>query len=82
LTAKKDALATNGNGVREVLLTEVDKRSAIAEAYRHLRTSILLSTAGRPPKSLLITSSVPSEGKTTTAVNTAISLAQTGGKFC
>jgi capsular exopolysaccharide synthesis family protein len=80
LTAKKDALATNGNGVREVLLTEVDKRSAIAEAYRHLRTSILLSTAGRPPKSLLITSSVPSEGKTTTAVNTAISLAQTGGK--
>jgi capsular exopolysaccharide synthesis family protein len=80
LTAKKDAIALNGNGSYEVLLTEVDKRSAVAEAYRHLRTSILLSTAGRPPKSLLITSSIPSEGKTTTAVNTAISLAQTGGK--
>jgi capsular exopolysaccharide synthesis family protein len=50
------------------------------EAYRHLRTSILLSTAGRPPRTLLITSSVPSEGKTTTAVNSAISLAQTGVK--
>jgi capsular exopolysaccharide synthesis family protein len=40
----------------------------------------LLSTAGRAPKSLLITSSLPSEGKTTTAINTAISLAQTGAK--
>ncbi|HEX7721964.1 MAG TPA: polysaccharide biosynthesis tyrosine autokinase, partial [Pyrinomonadaceae bacterium] len=70
----------NAVGSSEVLLTELDKRSPITEAYRHLRTSILLSTAGRPPKSLLITSSVPSEGKTTTAVNTAISLAQTGAK--
>jgi capsular exopolysaccharide synthesis family protein len=68
----------NGNG--EVLLSEIDKRSAIAEAYRHLRTSILLSTAGRPPRTLLVTSSVPSEGKTTTAINTAMSLAQTGAK--
>jgi capsular exopolysaccharide synthesis family protein len=80
LTGRKNALAINGNGSREVLLTEVDKRSQVAEAYRHLRTSILLSTAGRPPKSLLITSSVPSEGKTTTAVNTAISLGQTGAR--
>ncbi len=39
-----------------------------------------MSTAGHAPKSLLITSSLPSEGKTTTATNTAISLAQTGGK--
>jgi capsular exopolysaccharide synthesis family protein len=40
----------------------------------------LLSTAGHAPKSLLVTSSLPSEGKTTTAINTAISLAQTGAK--
>jgi capsular exopolysaccharide synthesis family protein len=38
---------------------------------------VLLSTAGRAPKTLLVTSSLPGEGKTTTAVNTAISLAQT-----
>ena len=38
----------------------------------------MLSTAGRAPKTLLVTSSLPGEGKTTTAVNTAISLAQTG----
>jgi capsular exopolysaccharide synthesis family protein len=62
------------------LLISADPRSSLAEAYRHLRTSILLSTAGRAPKSLLITSSLPSEGKTTTATNTAISLAQTGAK--
>jgi capsular exopolysaccharide synthesis family protein len=69
----------NGNGnAHSELLLNVDSRSPLAEAYRHLRTSILLSTAGRTPKSLLVTSSLPGEGKTTTAVNTAISLAQTG----
>jgi len=62
------------------LLIHSDSRSALAEAYRQLRTSILLSTAGHAPKSLLITSSLPAEGKTTTATNTAISLAQTGAK--
>lgn len=62
------------------LLINADSRSSLAEAYRQLRTSILLSTAGHAPKSLLITSSLPSEGKTTTATNTAISLAQTGAK--
>lgn len=78
---KKALVSMNGqNGHDEVLLSDVDKRSAVAEAYRHLRTSILLSTAGRPPKTLLITSSLPSEGKTTTAVNTAISLAQVGAR--
>jgi polysaccharide biosynthesis transport protein len=62
------------------LLIYADPRSSLAEAYRQLRTSILLSTAGHAPKSLLITSSLPAEGKTTTATNTAISLAQTGAK--
>lgn len=62
------------------MLISADSRSSLAEAYRHLRTSILLSTAGHAPKSLLITSSLPAEGKTFTATNTAISLAQTGAK--
>lgn len=67
-----------GDAGRSELLIKADSRSSLAESYRQLRTSILLSTAGHAPKSLLVTSSVPSEGKTTTAVNTAISLAQTG----
>ncbi len=73
----------NGDGddrSKSELLISTDSRSSLAEAYRQLRTSILLSTAGHAPKSLLVTSSLPSEGKTTTAVNTAISLAQTGAK--
>jgi capsular exopolysaccharide synthesis family protein len=70
---------TAANPTSELLIHN-DSRSSLAEAYRQLRTSILLSTAGHAPKSLLITSSLPSEGKTTTAINTAISLAQTGAK--
>jgi len=57
-----------------------DVRSPIAESYRHLRTSLLLSSAGQPPKTILVTSSQPTEGKTTTAVNTAFMLAQTGAE--
>ena len=66
------------NGGNPELLLHVNGRSALAESYRQLRTSVLLSTAGRAPRTLLVTSSLPGEGKTTTAVNTAISLAQTG----
>ncbi len=75
-SSESDALT----GDRSELLIHADSRSSLAEAYRQLRTSILLSTAGHAPKSLLITSSLPSEGKTTTATNTAISLAQTGAR--
>lgn len=85
LVAKRRMLLTGGNedgqgNSKTELLIHTDSRSSLAESYRQLRTSILLSTAGRAPKSLLITSSLPSEGKTTTAINTAISLAQTGAK--
>lgn len=59
-------------------LATLDDHSSAAEAYRVLRTSVLLSAAGRPPKTILVTSGQPGEGKTTTVVNTAISLAQMG----
>jgi capsular exopolysaccharide synthesis family protein len=66
--------------VRPELLISTEPRSTLAEAYKQLRTSILLSTAGRAPRTLLITSAKAGEGKTTTAVNTAVSLAQTGAR--
>lgn len=73
----KTALATtNGINGSMALVTLKDRRSPMAEAYRHLRTSLLFSSAGKPPQTILVTSSQPSEGKTTTAINTAITLAQ------
>ncbi len=70
----------NGNGSGRELLINSDGPSVQAEAYKHLRTSVLLSIAGRAPRTLLVTSSVPAEGKTTTVVNMATVLAQTGAK--
>jgi capsular exopolysaccharide synthesis family protein len=70
----------NGNSRGPELLINADGPSQQTEAYKHLRTSLLLSTPGRAPKTLLVTSSVPAEGKTTTVVNTASVLAQTGAK--
>ena len=77
----RTGLASRGAPVDATALTMIsDVRSPVAESYRHLRTSLLLSSAGQPPKTILVTSSQPSEGKTTTAVNTAFMLAQTGAE--
>ncbi|OLD27376.1 MAG: hypothetical protein AUJ04_04260 [Acidobacteria bacterium 13_1_40CM_3_55_6] len=70
----------NGHQVGPELLLNSSQRSALAESYRQLRTLVLLSSAGGAPKTLLVTSSQPGEGKTTTVVNTAMILAQTGAK--
>jgi polysaccharide biosynthesis transport protein len=55
-------------------------RSPISEAFRALRTSILLSKPGSAPKVLLVTSSVPEEGKSATVYNMAVCFAQMGKK--
>ncbi len=53
-------------------------KSQFAEAFRSLRTSLMLSMVGQPPKRILFTSATPSEGKTTVATNLACVLAQGG----
>lgn len=55
--------------------------SPLAEGYRMIRTSLLLSTPDHPPRTLLITSMVPQEGKTSTAYNLAMILAQNENKI-
>jgi polysaccharide biosynthesis transport protein len=60
------------------LISHGSPSSLMAEAYRSMRTSLLLSSAEHAPQVVLVTSAVPSEGKTVTAINTAISLTQTG----
>jgi exopolysaccharide transport family protein len=68
------------SGTREAveLITQARPQSQMAESYRALRTSLLLSSLGAPPRILLITSALPQEGKTTTSINTAVVLAQKG----
>jgi succinoglycan biosynthesis transport protein ExoP len=65
-----DAQSRNDLGIR--------KGSAFSEAFRELRTSVILSSTGRFANSILVTSAQPGEGKTTVAVNLAYSLAQLG----
>lgn len=60
--------------------TEPFEKPLLTEAFHQLRTSLLLSTAGGAPKTILVTSGQPFEGKTTTSLNLAKSLAQMGGR--
>jgi capsular exopolysaccharide synthesis family protein len=80
LSAIPGTAKQNGHSGTELLINNESQRSPLAESYRQLRTSVLLSAAGGAPKTLLITSSQPGEGKTTTVVNTAMILAQTGAR--
>jgi succinoglycan biosynthesis transport protein ExoP len=75
-TAKRLALTASKEVVETV--TQVRPQSQMAESYRALRTSLLLSNLGAPPKVIMVTSARPQEGKTTTSINTAIVLAQKG----
>ena len=55
-------------------------RSAIAESFRALRTSVMLSSSGQPPRKILVTSGGPGAGKSTTSINLAMAIAQSGKK--
>ncbi len=67
-------------GARTALVTDYDPKSIEAEAFRVLRTSLQYSSAGHPPKVILLSSCLPQEGKSTVAVNLAISFSQRGDR--
>lgn len=67
-------------GPRIEMLSYVQPKSQISEAFRALRTSLLLSQADHPPQVILVTSALPREGKTTAAVNLSVTLAQLGDR--
>ncbi len=75
-SAKRLVIASSKEAVE--LVTQVRPQSQMAESYRALRTSLLLSNLGAPPKVIMITSALPQEGKTTTSINCAVVLAQKG----
>jgi len=72
--------SSNGHDKRIELVAQHLPKSQMAEAFRALRTSILLSQADHPPQVILVTSALPREGKTTAAANLAVTLAQLGDK--
>jgi len=74
------AKADTPDSLNYALLPFRDPKSALAEAYRSLRTSLIFATSEGAPRILHFTSSGPGEGKTTSACATAITFAQSGSK--
>jgi polysaccharide biosynthesis transport protein len=74
---KRLVIATSSKEAVE-LVAQSRPHSQMAESYRALRTSLLLTNLGAPPKVIIVTSALPQEGKTTTSMNTALVLAQKG----
>ncbi len=72
--------ASNGHEKRIELVAQHLPKSQMSEAFRALRTALLLSQPDRPPQVILVTSALPREGKTTAAANLAVTLAQLGDK--
>jgi capsular exopolysaccharide synthesis family protein len=66
--------------VESKLITRFSPKSPISEAYRSLRTNIHFANLDRPNKVILVSSSATKEGKSTTAANLAITIAQMGSK--
>jgi len=78
--AGKQRLSVTSSKEAVELITQSRPQSQMAESYRALRTSLLLTSLGAPPKVILITSALPQEGKTTTSLNCGIVLAQKGSR--
>lgn len=72
--------STNGHDKRVELVAQHLPKSQMSEAFRALRTALLLSQADHPPQVILVTSALPREGKTTAAANLAVTLAQLGDR--
>lgn len=66
--------------LRRKLITKLDPKSPISEQYRTIRTNIQFSSVDKDVHSMLVTSSGPGEGKSTTAANMAVVFAQQGKK--
>lgn len=66
------------NATRKPLLTQIAPQSPRAESFRQIRTNLQFAHVSHKSKTILVTSSLPGEGKSTTATNMAIAMAQAG----
>jgi capsular exopolysaccharide synthesis family protein len=67
---------------RSPIAFRTDPHSARSESYRQIRTNMQFVDVDNPPKIIAVTSAVPGEGKTTTALNLAAALAEAGARVC
>ncbi|MBT2598080.1 polysaccharide biosynthesis tyrosine autokinase [Arthrobacter sp. ISL-72] len=70
------------DAAKKPLLTQAAPQSPRAESFRQLRTNLQFANVTGQAKSVLVTSSLPGEGKSTTATNLAIALSQAGQAVC
>lgn len=70
------------DATKKPLLTQTSPQSPRAESFRQLRTNLQFANISGHAKTVLVTSSLPGEGKSTTATNLAIALAQAGQTVC
>lgn len=71
-------ITVDSDATKKPLLTQTTAQSPRAESFRQLRTNLQFTHVSRSSKTVLLTSSLPGEGKSTTAANLAIALAQSG----
>lgn len=76
------AIAFDQDAVKKPLLTQASPQSPRAESFRQLRTNLQFANVSGRAKSVLVTSSLAGEGKSTTALNMAIALAEDGRSVC
>jgi succinoglycan biosynthesis transport protein ExoP len=80
LLKKKSDGDNNQQDINNNLITLVSPFSASAESYRHLRTNLLYTKKDKILKTILVTSSKPKEGKSTTSANLSVTFTQMGKK--
>lgn len=76
------AIAYDKEAPEHPLVVQIDPHSPRAEAFRTLRTNLRYIDADNQPKTLVFTSTIPGEGKSTTTANLALTLAQSGATVC
>lgn len=69
------------NDLQSHLLSNLDQKSGLAEAYRNIRSAFLFSGVKAEQRAVVVTSAVPREGKTTSCLNLGVSLAQAGSRI-
>ncbi|WP_426939897.1 polysaccharide biosynthesis tyrosine autokinase [Pseudarthrobacter sp. S6] len=76
------AISFDESASKSPLMTQATQQSPRAESFRQLRTNLQFSNVNGGSRAVVVTSSLPGEGKSTTAANLAVAMAQSGASVC